>query len=95
MAPTDLILEAIIAAEYGESGYTWRNRRRRGEGPPYYRLPWAKRSATYYSRQECAEYYAQFRTVPPITAATLSREKKITPKSSAGPAYRRGVPRPT
>jgi len=53
-APQDLVLEATIAAEYGQSYYAWRNRRRNGKGPAFYRTP-GKRQPTYYSRKEVAE----------------------------------------
>jgi hypothetical protein len=82
MTSSDLVLEAIIAAEYGESAYTWRNRRRRGEGPPHYRLP-GRKSATYYSREETAAFYRQFRVVPPVTARQIEETQKRGGKAAA------------
>ena len=64
--PVDLISEEQIARAHGEAPLTWRNRRLRGSGPPYYRPPGTK--TVFYSRREVARYYARHRHVPPVTA---------------------------
>jgi hypothetical protein len=64
--PIDLISEQQAAKEKDEAPLTWRNRRLRGEGPPYYRPPGTKK--IFYSRREIARYYARHRHVPPVTA---------------------------
>jgi hypothetical protein len=70
MPLNDLVLEAVIAAEFGESKHTWRNRRLSGQGPPFYKLP-GKRTSVYYSRTEALQYFARFRHVPARTARLI------------------------
>jgi hypothetical protein len=84
----DLVSEPAIAEEYGESALTWRNRRLRGEGPPFIKVP-GKRGVLY-SRRDAAEYYAQFRIVPPITARRMEELQRARPAQNPQPS----LPRP-
>ena len=83
--PNDLVREADYARERGESPHTARNRRLRGEGPPYYKLP-GRKSPVYLSRREADAYYASFRRVPPLTARLLDeQQRKLEPRKSKRP----------
>jgi hypothetical protein len=75
--PNDLMREADYAREVRkESPLTARNRRLRGEGPPYYKGK-GRKSPVYVSRKEADEYWAQeaFRYVPAITAKEQALRK--------------------
>jgi hypothetical protein len=80
--PNDLVKEADYARERGESPHTARNRRLRGAGPPYYKLP-GRKSPVYVSRREADAYYRSFRRVPPLTARLMEEPKpKFEPRTS-------------
>ena len=86
--PRDLVKESDYARGRGENPLTARNRRLRGFGPPYYKMP-GKKSPVYVSQEEADAYYASFRHVPVHTARLMpetqplprkSRKKRRSPK---------------
>lgn len=85
--PEDSLTEDECAKAYGESVKTVRNRRLRGEGPPYYKTP-GRNGRVRYSRKEVGEWYGSFRVVPPLTEMPAEQPPALPP-----PKRGRGRPR--